>query len=125
MDASEEDAVGRGAQELEALLLAPVAGSPPAADDESRRVHDRLRRRETALRAVLEGLPDATVAASRDGDIVFVNDRAAELFGYRASELIGKPVSMLWAERVRERYLRNMELYFATEHPLRFSTKVE
>jgi diguanylate cyclase (GGDEF)-like protein len=31
---------------------------------------------------------------------------------------------MLWAERVRERYHRNMELYFATEHPLRFSTKV-
>jgi diguanylate cyclase (GGDEF)-like protein/PAS domain S-box-containing protein len=125
MEADDKDAGTHGAEELEALLLAPVVGSPPLTDEESRRIQDRLRRRETALRAVLEGLPDATVAASPDGHIVFVNDRAAELFGYRAEELIGKPVSMLWAERVRDRYRRNMELYFATEHPLRFSTKVE
>jgi diguanylate cyclase (GGDEF)-like protein len=33
------------------------------------------------------------------------------------------PVNVLWPERVRERYTRNMELYFATEHPLRFSAE--
>jgi diguanylate cyclase (GGDEF)-like protein len=32
-------------------------------------------------------------------------------------------VQTLWPERVRERYLRNMRLYFATEHPLRFTTE--
>jgi len=32
-----------------------------------------LRLGEVALRAVLEGLPDATVGATRDGTIVFVN----------------------------------------------------
>src|SRR3954465_5179503 len=121
MGASEEDEVQTGADALDALLLPPVVGEPLSPEV----IHERLRRRETALRAVLEGLPDATVAASREGRIVFANERAAELFGYRAEELIGKPVSMLWAERVRDRYLRNMELYFATEHPLRFSTKVE
>src|SRR5690348_16192871 len=77
------------------------------------------------LRTVLAGLPDATVAASADGRIVFVNSHAEELFGYRVDDLVGRPVSMLWAERVRERYTRNMQLYFATEHPLRFSTNVE
>src|SRR4051812_10205918 len=121
MEAIEDDGRDKGAEALDSLLLASVVGEP----DTPERIHDRLRRRETALRAVLEGLPDATVAAARDGHIVFVNERAAELFGYRAEELLGKPVSMLWAERVRERYLRNMDLYFATEHPLRFSTKVE
>jgi diguanylate cyclase (GGDEF)-like protein/PAS domain S-box-containing protein len=80
---------------------------------------------DALLRAVLEGLPDATVAASADGRIVFVNTQAEELFGYRAADLLGRPVSILWAEHVRERYTRNVELYFATEHPLRFSTKVE
>jgi diguanylate cyclase (GGDEF)-like protein/PAS domain S-box-containing protein len=72
--------------------------------------------------AVLEGLPDAVVAAARDGRIVFINALAEELFGYTKKELLGKPVETLWPERVRERYSRNMELYFATEHPMRFST---
>ena len=30
---------------------------------------------------------------------------------------------MLWPQRVRERYTRNMELYFAEKRPLRFSTE--
>ncbi len=72
--------------------------------------------------AILESLPDAVVAADRGGRIVFVNALAEELFGYRSGELIGQPVHTLWPARVRERYVRNMELYFATEHPLRFST---
>src|SRR3954453_17111987 len=119
MDADRHDGVEQ-AEALDALLLAPVV-SEAAAPDLAR---DRLRRRETALRAVLEGLPDATVAASADGLIVFVNARAEELFGYRSADLVARPVSMLWAERVRGRSMRNMRLYFATEHPLRFSTNV-
>src|SRR5690242_19150763 len=72
--------------------------------------------------AILERLPDAVVAADRTGRIVFVNALAEELFGYPRDELLGQPVQSLWPARVRERYVRNMELYFATEHPLRFST---
>jgi diguanylate cyclase (GGDEF)-like protein/PAS domain S-box-containing protein len=63
------------------------------------------------------------VAASDDGIIVFVNARAEELFGYSRAELLGHPVQTLWPERVRERYTRNMLLYFAEEHPLRFTTE--
>ena len=73
--------------------------------------------------AILEGLPDAVVAAARDGRIVFVNALAEELFGYSREELVGQPVQTLWPARLRERYTRNMELYFATEHPLRFTTE--
>jgi len=74
--------------------------------------------------AILEGLPDAVVAAGRDGRILFVNALAEKLFGYSRAELIGQPVQMLWPERVREPYGRNMELFFATERPLRFETRV-
>src|SRR5215208_2070558 len=84
---------------------------------------DPLQRREVALRAVLEGLPDATVGADRNGRIVFVNALAEAQFGYARDELIGKPIDMLWAERVRERYRGNLELYFELEHPLRFSER--
>jgi diguanylate cyclase (GGDEF)-like protein/PAS domain S-box-containing protein len=74
--------------------------------------------------AILEGLPDAVVAIARDERIVFVNALAEDLFGYRREELLGEPVQMLWPERLRARYTDNMRLYFATEHPLRFSTEV-
>jgi diguanylate cyclase (GGDEF)-like protein/PAS domain S-box-containing protein len=73
--------------------------------------------------AILEGLPDAVVAAAADERIVYANQLAEELFGYPRAELIGLPVQTLWPERVRERYTRNMRLYFATDNPLRFSVE--
>ena len=109
---------------LEALLLAPV-GVGAATPAELARLQDRLRRREAALRAVLEGLPDATVGAGSDGRIVFANAHAEALFGYEHDELLGQPVQVLWPERLRERYTRNMELYFATDHPLRFTIRAD
>ncbi len=104
--------------DLEALLLSPGSAAAPA-------LQDRLGRREAALRAVLEGLPEATVAAGRDGRIVFANAHAEALFGYEHDELLGQPVQTLWPERLRERYTRNMELYFETAHPLRFTTRAD
>jgi diguanylate cyclase (GGDEF)-like protein/PAS domain S-box-containing protein len=73
--------------------------------------------------AILEGLPDAVVAAAEDLRIVFVNALAEDLFDYRREELLGRPVETLWPERVRESYARDIRLYFATEHPLRFCTE--
>jgi diguanylate cyclase (GGDEF)-like protein/PAS domain S-box-containing protein len=73
--------------------------------------------------AIVHGLPDATVGSNADGRIVFANALAGELFGYEPEEMVGRHVQALWPERVRERYLRNMRLYFATEHPLRFTTE--
>jgi diguanylate cyclase (GGDEF)-like protein/PAS domain S-box-containing protein len=88
---------GRGDEPLDELLVAPAA--------------------------ILEGLPDAVVAASRDGQIVFMNARAEEMFGYPREELLGQPVQALWPERMRARYIRNVQLYFSTGHRLRFSTE--
>ncbi|HET8758862.1 MAG TPA: PAS domain S-box protein, partial [Solirubrobacteraceae bacterium] len=84
---------------------------------------DALNELLLAPAAILEGLPDAVVAAASDGRIVYVNALAEALFAYPREELIGEPVQRLWPERIRERYTRNMQLYFATEHPLRFSTE--
>jgi diguanylate cyclase (GGDEF)-like protein/PAS domain S-box-containing protein len=73
--------------------------------------------------AILEGLPDAVVAAGQDERIVYANALAEDLFGYTRAELVGQSVQTLWPERVRDRYTRNMRLYFATENPLRFSVE--
>ncbi len=80
---------------------------------------DELRLRPQAL---LEAIPDAVVAAGPDGRIVFVNGLAEELFAYRREQLLGQPVQMLWAPRVRAAYTRNMETLFTTEHDFRFTT---
>ena len=69
--------------------------------------------------AILDGLPDAVVASAADGRILYANVFAQELFGYSREELIGQPVQILWPERVRERYTRNVQRYFETAHPLR------
>ena len=61
----------------------------PPTPAELARLQDRLRRREAALRAVLEGLPDATVAAGSDGRIVFANAHAEALFGYEHDAAAG------------------------------------
>jgi diguanylate cyclase (GGDEF)-like protein/PAS domain S-box-containing protein len=74
---------------------------------------------------ILEGLPDAVVAAAPDGRIVFVNALAEELFGYSREEILGQPIVTLWPERLRDRYTRNMQLYFQTEQPLRFTTEAQ
>lgn len=94
-------------------------GKPPALTGGEVALHELL----LAPEAILEGLPDAVVASARDGRVVFVNSHAEELFGYPRDELLGQPVSTLWPERLRERYRLNAELYFTTEHPLRFTTE--
>jgi diguanylate cyclase (GGDEF)-like protein/PAS domain S-box-containing protein len=76
-----------------------------------------------ALTAILEGLPDAVVIAAPDGHIMFINAQAEELFGYPRWELVGEPVQTLWPERLRVRYTNNMQRYFASQHPMRFSTE--
>jgi diguanylate cyclase (GGDEF)-like protein/PAS domain S-box-containing protein len=96
---------------------------PTDAEGGTPRRDDALHELLLAPAAILEGLPDAVVAAAVDGRIVYVNALAEELFGYPRAELVGRPVETLWPERLRARYTRNMELYFATEHPLRFSTE--
>jgi diguanylate cyclase (GGDEF)-like protein/PAS domain S-box-containing protein len=73
---------------------------------------------------ILESLPDAVVACARNGQILFVNALAEELFDYPRDELVGRPVQMLWPERVRDRYTHNMNVFFTSRESLRFSTDV-
>jgi diguanylate cyclase (GGDEF)-like protein/PAS domain S-box-containing protein len=55
-----------------------------------------------AFSAVLDTLPDALVIVGSDGLVVFANQQAVELFGYRQEELVGQPVEILVPDRFLE-----------------------
>jgi PAS domain-containing protein len=63
---------------------------------------DRLRRPEAPkdlgqhwLAAIVESSEDAIIGTDRDGVIMSWNEGAAQVFGYAAEDVIGKPVTIL------------------------------
>lgn len=58
--------------------------------------------KERSLSAALfEGAPDATVIVDGEGNIVHFNHMAESLFGYRRTDVVGKPIETLMPERYR------------------------
>jgi PAS domain-containing protein len=58
---------------------------------------EALRQSESRFRSVAESANDAIIAADGDGRILSWNPGAQRMFGYRASELVGRPLSLLLA----------------------------
>jgi PAS domain S-box-containing protein len=67
---------------------------------------------EEALRAVLESVPDAVIAADSAGVIMLVNRQTENLFGYPRSELLQRPIEILMPERFRASHVGLRERYF-------------
>jgi len=63
-----------------------------------------IRRSEVVSRSLLEAAPDAVVITDTGGKILRVNAQTERLFGYGRDALIGTDVTMLLAERHRERF---------------------
>ena len=73
-----------------------------------------LRDSEARLRAVTETAHDAIIAADGEGNIAYWNPGAAHMFGYQASEVIGKPLTVLMPERYQEDHRRGIRRYTET-----------
>jgi two-component system CheB/CheR fusion protein len=69
------------------------------------------------FRLIVEAAPMAAMVVNEAGDIVFVNARTEQLFGYVRQELIGKPVEILVPERFRTSHPGPRGAYFANPEP--------
>src|SRR5215207_3151259 len=68
--------------------------------------HDQLIRElpksEGRYRTILDAAFEAIVTITPDGVVRWFNRRAERMFGYRAEEVIGRPVTLLMPERYRD-----------------------
>lgn len=60
---------------------------------------------------ILEKSPDALVIINEDGEIVFVNGQAENMFGYMKSELLGQKIETLMPECYRAAHEKNRTAY--------------
>jgi PAS domain S-box-containing protein len=85
-----------------------------------RRAEETLRESETRFRTVVESLGEGVVITDIDDTVIYINSRMADLCGYAAKEMIGKPAYTLllsqdkWEamkERNKDRLLGKLERY--------------
>ncbi len=65
------------------------------------------------FRKLIDMLPEALVMANQRGEVLLVNSRTEQLFGYKREELLGRPVENLIPERLRAAHPSHREGYFA------------
>jgi protein-histidine pros-kinase len=70
---------------------------------------------EAWFRALLESAPDAIIIVDHTGQIVLVNSRSEELFGYDRAELTGQSIELLVPDQLRAVHTQDRAHYYA--HP--------
>src|SRR5579872_371668 len=73
-----------------------------------------LRSSEEKHRLVVETANDAVVTMDDDGTIQFANRATARIFGYDPTELVGRPLTVLMPESMRELHDRGFRRYLKT-----------
>jgi diguanylate cyclase (GGDEF)-like protein/PAS domain S-box-containing protein len=75
---------------------------------------NELRKSEARYRTVLDAAFDAIVTITSDGIVRWFNRAAERIFGYRAEELIGQPITLLMPERYRDHCVAGLHRYLRT-----------
>ncbi len=81
-----------------------------------KRAEEDLRSSEEMYRLVVETANDAVVSMDDNGRIQFANPSTARVFGYDPTELLGRPLTVLMPEYMRELHDRGFRRYLATGH---------
>jgi diguanylate cyclase (GGDEF)-like protein/PAS domain S-box-containing protein len=72
----------------------------------------KRKKADQKFKDLLESAPDAVVIVNRDAEIVLVNARTIELFGWLREELMGQKIGILVPERFRRQHLEDKSGYF-------------
>lgn len=68
------------------------------------------------IKQLLESAPVAIIVVDHHGQILYVNTRLEEMFGYQRQELLGQPVEMLMPWRFHEIHRNHRSLYMKNPH---------
>ncbi|PKL90323.1 MAG: hypothetical protein CVV23_00265 [Ignavibacteriae bacterium HGW-Ignavibacteriae-2] len=69
-----------------------------------------------AVTALLESLSEAVIIINDSGNVVLINNRMEELFGYNADEVIGKPLDVFLPASFQKRHEEHILNYFEKPH---------
>lgn len=94
-----------------------LAGQRARAERVAERRTAELRRSQRAFQALTDTANDAIIAAGADGRIRYVNPSAEHCFGYGASELHGRLLTVLMPERYRPLHDAGMAAFLAGGEP--------
>jgi PAS domain S-box-containing protein len=83
---------------------------------ERKRAEEDLRSNEEKHRLVVETASDAVISMDDNGTIQFANPASAIIFGYDPTELIGRPLTVLMPEFMRELHDRGFRRFLETGH---------
>ena len=82
--------------------------------DDRKRAEEDLKSNGERHRVVVETAPDAVISMNDRGTIQFANPATARIFGYDPTELIGRPLTVLMPQYLRERHENGFKRYLAT-----------
>ena len=89
------------------------------------RTLEALENSEQRFRSLVETAADAIISADSRGNITLCNRRGEALFGYRAGELVGEPLTSIMPERFRDGHKKGMERLLSTGKPTIVGKTVE
>ncbi|MBI2844191.1 MAG: PAS domain S-box protein [Armatimonadetes bacterium] len=81
---------------------------------ERRRALEALQESEERFRLVAENATDAIITIDEESTISFANRAAEEIFGYTTAEMLGKQVTMLMPEHLRQDHFAGVKRYLKT-----------
>ncbi|MDX2471719.1 MAG: PAS domain S-box protein [SAR324 cluster bacterium] len=81
---------------------------------EKKRIEGELAYSEERLRTLLASSQDAIVTIDKDSQVVFWNDGATNIFGYTASEIIGKPLTKIIPKNFRGGHIKGVATVIST-----------